>query len=204
MIAWSTPIECEIPSGPLDLYQSIQRLEPGAWVAAHTHEGSESGVVVTAALARYERDALRTFAAGENFWTPAGVVHATGNPFPVVAEAITLHVVRAGSAFSTPCACHGAPPSHPGSSNPARSIVRDIELETGLLRAQHARIVLDAAESVTIDAATMAIVTLLAGTIHCEGEPLDPTACHITRGRSLALTPATSSAEVVVTRLESV
>jgi hypothetical protein len=170
VIDWSAPCApFAVPDGPLDIYQSIQRLEPAAWVAAHTHEGPESGVVLRASLARFEAGAIAAFAAGATFCTPGGAVHATGNPGSEIAEAVTLHVVRAGSPFSTPCACPGAPAPHPGSSNPARTILTGLRLPGGRWRARHAVVSLARAASVPIEAGTLLLVAAIA-----PGDPAAP------------------------------
>ncbi|MGB8265530.1 MAG: cupin domain-containing protein [Candidatus Velthaea sp.] len=202
MIAWSEPsAPFELPPGPLDLYQSIQRLEPGAWVAAHTHEGPESGVVLAASLARHENGETRMFAAGTTFCTPGGVVHATGNPGALPAEAITLHVVRAGSAFSTPCACASAPLPQPGSTNPARSIVRTLTIAARTLRARHARIVLSASETLAPETALPVIVTVLDGAVRIGAEIVRAPDFRLVRAPA-ALEPLTSAPAVLLTMLE--
>jgi hypothetical protein len=202
MIAWSDPGPAfAVPPGALDIYQSIQRLEPGAWVAAHTHEGPETGVVLAAAIARHEGGATRDFAIGETFCTPAGTVHATGNPGSQTAEAITLHVVRAGSAFSTPCACETAPPPQPGSSNPARSIVRDVTLAATALRARHARLTLTGSLALEPHPALPLVVTVLAGRVVAGEETLTaPAFTVVTAPRGVVADGG--PADLLLTRLE--
>ena len=199
MIPWSEPGPAfHAPAGSLDIYQSIQRLEPGAWVAAHTHEGPESGVVLAGPIARHEAGMTRTFAAGATFCTPAGTVHATGNPSAHPVEAITLHVVRAGSPFSTPCACETAPPARPGSTNPARSIVRGIALAVTSMRARHARVALTAPDSL---GPFPAIVTVRAGSVRAAGGPLvAPAFAWLMPAAELA--PLGGPAELLLTRFE--
>ena len=206
MIAWSDLGPAfTVPAGSVDIYQSIQRLEPGAWGAAHTHEGPESGVVVGGAIARHEAAETRDFAIGETFCTPGGAIHATGNPGSDVAEAITLHIVRAGSAFSTPCPCETAPPPQPGSTNPARSIVRGVALATGFVRACHARFALTEPVALEPHAALPVVVTVLAGRISIgvpgEESVLEaPAFAVVTAAQTIS--PAGGPAELLLTRLE--
>jgi len=189
-----------VPSGPIDVYQSIQRVEPGAWVAAHTHEGPESGVVLSASLARFEPGGTREFHAGARFFTPAGTVHATGNPGTDPAEAITLHVVRAGSPFSTPCACAGAPVAVPGSSNPARSLIRELVALRPCIIASHARLRLVAPEPLVLAPEAVAIVTVLAGSIRSADAVLDVAGYRVLRS-SVTLEPGPAGATVLLSLL---
>jgi hypothetical protein len=203
MIAWSEPGPAfTVPAGPIDVYQSIQRLEPGAWVAAHTHEGPESGVVIAGAIARHEAGATRAFARGATFCTPAGAVHATGNPGPHVAEAITLHVVRAGSTFSTLCPCATAPPPQPGSTNPARSIVRGAAFPAAPLRARHARLTLGAPFTLEPQTPLPAVITVLAGRLIVDATTL-PAAAFLLVPSARTFAPDGGPAEVLLTRFEA-
>jgi hypothetical protein len=203
MIAWSEVGPAfTVPAGAVDIYQSIQRLEPGAWVAAHTHDGPESGVVVSGTIARHEAAVTREFAIGATFCTPGGAVHATGNPGAIVAEAITLHVVRAGSAFSTPCACETAPPPQPGSSNPARSIVRGTTLATANACARHARFALTEPVELKPQGTLPIVVTVLAGRVAAGESALEaPAFAVITSPRPFA--SQGGPAEVLLTRFEA-
>jgi hypothetical protein len=202
MIAWSDPGPAfTIPAGAVDIYQSIQRLEPGAWVAPHTHDGPESGVVIAGAIARHESARTRDFALGATFCTPGGAVHATGNPGSQLAEAITLHVVPAGSPFSTPCPCETAPPPQPGSSNPARSIARDINLARSPLRARHARLALTAPLHLEPQAALPIVVTVLAGQIAAGSTAIEVPAYAVLTSAQV-VTAAGGPAEVLLTRFE--
>jgi hypothetical protein len=204
VIVWSDlGPEWVIPAGAVDIYQSIQRLEPGAWVAAHTHEGPESGVVLAGAIARHEAGETRDFALGETFCTPGGAVHATGNPHALVAEAITLHVVRAGSAFSTPCPCASAPAPQPGSSNPARSIVRDVLLPAARVRTRHARLTLGEPRLLEPLMPLPIVLTVLAGRVSGAGGMLAAPAFALTASAQ-TFGPEDGPAEVLLTRFETV
>jgi hypothetical protein len=202
VIVWSDPSPpFAIPAGAVDIYQSIQRLEPGAWVAAHTHDGPESGVVLDGTLARHEGGVTRSFAAGATFCTPGGVVHATGNPAPQIAQAITLHVVRAGSPFSTPCACASAPPPQPGSSNPARSVARGVSVAARSARARHARVTVTGPLALVPDDGFPIVLTVLAGCIAGAGLLLDAAAFAVFTAAA-NVQPADGPADVLVTRFE--
>jgi len=208
VIDWSDPSPVfAVPAGAVDVYQSIQRLEPGAWVAAHTHEGPESGVVIAGAIARHEASVTREFAIGAAFCTPGGAVHATGNPGSHIAQAITLHVVRAGSAFSTPCPCETAPPAQPGSSNPARSIVRGTTIPVARIRARHAHaelrgpVALEPQAALDPQVVLPIVLTVLHGRLAEGGSTLEaPAFTVVTSVQTFA--PQGGPAEVLLTRFE--
>lgn len=180
MIAWtieSNPFT--VPSGRIDIYHSLQRIEPGGSVAAHTHAGPESGVVVSGTLARFEDGETRAYSAGERFLTRAGIVHTSGNSRDVPAEAFTLHIVTAGSPFSTPCECVGAPKAAPGSTNPTRSIFRDLPPLAMPRVAEHALHRVETSEHIEFRAPTLLLVTCLEGTLVVNDTTLSPAGCAI-------------------------
>ena len=166
---WSRPFD--VRTGALDVYQSLQRLEPCACVAAHFHDGPENGFVVSGTVTRWDTETGdRRYAAGTTFVTDARVTHATDNASALMAEQITLHALPRGATFAHSSSHAGLPDAAPGATTAAR-VCFAFESRSASMRTRHE--IVSVRDRVTCAASEGdTLVTIVAGDLAIDREPI--------------------------------